>query len=85
MNNQTVFILDTYNSHAPKSVQELIRYKFLLNDNWYAIYEIQLEWGKPAFPWRPLEEETLPNFYYFQTFEAAMIYVRELKRINAGL
>lgn len=80
--SQTVFVIDTYNQFAPSSLQQLVRHKFLLNDHWYAIYEIGLEWGQPDFPIRPIDENKLPFFYYFDSLEAAMLFVKELKRLN---
>ena len=80
--NQTIFVLDTYSEFAPLAIQDLVRYKFLLNDHWYAIYEVGLEWGKPDFPMRPIDEEQLPFFEYFETFEDAYKFVKELKRLN---
>lgn len=77
----TVFILDSYNEFAPDSVQKLVRYKFKINDYWYAIYEVPLEWGEVMME-RPIDEEVKPEFFYFNTYEQAFDFVQELKKIN---
>ena len=83
--NQTVFIIDTYDPYFSKLIQDTIRYKFVINDVWFVVREVVLEWGAPILGPRPIEEEREPNFHYFNTLEEAKQFARELKRINDGL
>lgn len=83
--NQTVFIIDTFDPFFSKLIQDTIRYKFAINGNWFVIREVSLEWGAPVLGPRPIEEEREPSFYYFNTFEEAKQFARELKRINDGV
>ena len=80
----TVFILDTYNPHSCKQIQDAVRYKFSINGVQYAIYESALEWGLITLP-RAIDEETLPDFCYFSTFDEALNFVKEMKRVNEGI
>lgn len=82
--NQTVFIIDIYDKFFARLVSNQIRQRFLLNDNWYAIYEVPLEWGRPKMI-RPIEEEQMPDFRYFETLEEAQNFVKRMKKINDGL
>lgn len=79
--NNTIFILDTYNPYAPKEIQDLVRFKFYLHDCAYAVYEVELEWGKVKMN-RPIDENITPDFYYFSSLEEAKKYIKFLKRIN---
>lgn len=78
----TIFIIDTYSQYLPTSVKELARYIFSLNDILYAIYEVELEWGQINME-RPIEEEHIPDFYYFNSYEEALDFVKQLKKINS--
>ena len=77
----TVFIIDTYNKYAKNTN---VRYTFKINEHWYCIREVPLEWGKPKFPEYPLED----NFVQYKlnnTYEEAQEFVRQLKRANGKL
>ena len=63
--NSTVFILDTYNKYMNK---DKVRRIFQIHNIWFAIYETQLEWGKPDLGY--IDDEYL-HFHLFNTFEEA--------------
>ena len=81
MQSGFVYIIDIFDKYSPKSVQEQVCYKFTVNDIPYAIYKVGFEWGQMQME-RPLEEEQLPNFHYFNTYAAAYAFAQRMRRIN---
>ena len=73
--NQTVFILDLYDKFSPDKVIS----KFRINDRWWAIKEVLLEWGKPQLS--KIKEDSIP-YYLFETEEEAREYVRKIKHLE---
>lgn len=73
--NQTVFILDLYDKFSPDKVIS----KFRINDRWWAIKEVPLEWGEPQLS--KIEEDSIP-YYLFGTEEEAREYVRKIKHLE---
>lgn len=73
--NQTVFILDLYDKFSPDKVIS----KFRINDRWWAIKEVPLEWGKPKLS--KIEEDSVPYCLY-ETEEEAREYVRKIKHLE---
>lgn len=71
----TVFILDTYNKYARN---ENVRYIFRLYDNWYAIKEVELEWGRPALD--RIDVSEYDTYHLFNSYEEAYAAAQELKR-----
>ena len=57
----------------------------MINENWFVIREVSLEWGAPILGPRPIEEEHEPSFRYFETLEEAKTFAKGMKRINDGL
>jgi hypothetical protein len=57
----------------------------MINENWFVIREVSLEWGAPILGPRPIEEEHEPNLRYFETLEEAKTFAKGMKRINDGL
>ena len=45
------YVIDTYNRWS-KWDREHSVYVFSINENWYAIKEVELEWGFPILPFR---------------------------------
>lgn len=45
------FIVDTYNKFDSWDRAHSV-YEFEINGNWYAIKEVELEWGMPKLPLR---------------------------------
>lgn len=75
--NQTVFILDLYDKFSPDKVIS----KFRINDRWWAIKEVPLEWGKPQLS--KIEEDSIP-YYLFETEEEAREYIRKIKHLEGA-
>ena len=73
--NQTVFILDLYDKFSPDKVIS----KFRINDRWWAIKEVPLEWGKPQLS--KIEEDSIP-YRIYETEDEARDYVRKIKKIE---
>lgn len=78
---QYVYIIDTFSFYNPPSINNLVCYTFVLNEHLYAIYKVELEWGRVNMV-RPIDENTLPDFHYYNTFEEALEYVKKLKKLN---
>lgn len=73
--NQTVFILDLYDKFSPDKVIS----KFRINDRWWAIKEVPLEWGEPQLS--KIEEDSIP-YRLYETEDEAREYIRKIKKIE---
>lgn len=73
--NQTVFILDLYDKFSPDKVIS----KFRINDRWWAIKEVLLEWGEPQLS--KIEEDSIP-YRLYETETEAREYVRKIKHLE---
>ena len=76
------FIIGTYNKYDSWDRQHA-RYKFMINEQWYAIKEVELEWGKPVLPMRVDIDERYDDYFIYDTYENAMEFVRRIKMMNA--
>ena len=77
------FIIDRYNKYNVWD-REHSRKAFEINENWYAVYEVELEWGLPQLQYsieRDQEEEA-KNMKVYDTFEDAMRFVQLMKGLN---
>ena len=73
---QTVFILDLYDKFSPDKVIS----KFRINDRWWAIKEVPLEWGIPQLA--KIDEDDPMSFHLYDTLEEAEKYIQKLKKIE---
>lgn len=76
------FIIGSYN-RWDKWDREHAVYKFKLHDWWYAIKEIDLQWGLPELPMRVDDDDMPESYYIYEKYEDALEYVKQLKEINA--
>ena len=76
------YIIGTYNKYDTWD-REHSRYVFEINNNWYAIKEVQLEWGVPQLPVKVDRNECAHEYYIYDTYEDAMRFVRQIKMVNA--
>lgn len=75
------YIIDRYNKYDGWD-REHQRKVFEINDNWYAIYEVQLEWGLPILPLRTTYDQDTKQYYVYDTVEDAMRFVMLMKGLN---
>ena len=75
------FIVDSYNKYDQWDRAHSL-YTFTLNENWYAIKEVELEWGRPVLPIRIGEEQD--EYYVYGSYEEAQAFVRKIKKINCA-
>ena len=73
--NQTVFVLDLWDKFSPDKVIS----KFRINDRWWAIKEVPLEWGEPQLS--KIEEDSIP-YHLYETEAEAREYVRKIKHLE---
>lgn len=59
------------------------RYVFSVNGNWFAVKEVQLEWGKPQIPQSIEEDRSHDSWEIYDTFEDALKFVHLMKGLNA--
>lgn len=79
--NSTVFIVDTYNPYLKHN--ENVCKKFLINERWWAIKEVSLDWGLPNLPIQLTDDAPNPqDFHLFDTYEDALKYMQLLKKVN---
>ena len=78
------FIVDLYNKYDIWD-REHSKYIFELNEQWYAVKEVDLEWGFPQLPLRINEkgEQNHLLMHIYNSYEDAMQFVRQIKMMNA--
>ena len=75
------FIIDTYNKFNSWDRTHSV-YKFEINGNWYAIKEVELEWGLPKLPLRIDANEQANSYFIYNSREEAMQFVQQIKSLN---
>lgn len=75
------FIIDRYNKYDPWDRAHQCK-AFQVNDNWYAIYEVELEWGLPVLPMRTTYDQDPKQYFVYDTKEEAMRFVTLMKGLN---
>ena len=76
-----MYIIDTY-CRFDKWDQQHSVYTFQINDEWYAIKEVEVEWGFPVLPIRFDYDLKVEWYKLYETQEEAMGYVAQLKMLN---
>lgn len=74
------FIIDTYNKYDAFD-RENARKIFEINGNWYAIKEVELEWGQPKLPLR-IDGREQKHYFIYNTFEEAFKFAEFMKSLN---
>lgn len=75
------YIIDSYNKWDQWDRNHAV-YKFEINENWYAIFQVELEWGLPQLPMRIGAEKNPQEYFVHATEEDAMRYVKQLRHAN---
>ena len=78
------YIIDSYNKYDSWD-REHQRKIFEINEQWYAIYEVELEWGLPQLRERidrDMEKEA-QRLHVYDTYEDALQFVLWMKSVNA--
>ena len=59
-------------------------YTFKINDNWYAIKEIEMEWGLPKLQQHVDKDmaREAASYYIYDSYEQAMEFVNMMKSLN---
>ena len=75
------FIIDTY-SKFNRWDREHAVHIFTVNEVWYAIKEVELEWGMPILP-EKVDSDTRPSSYFiYGSKEEALRFVSLMKSLN---
>lgn len=80
MKNFMAYIIDIYNRWDQWDRQHSV-HRFRINDNWYAIKEVELEWGKPKLPLRIGAYEG-DMYEVYGSIEKAMEFVKQMRELN---
>lgn len=75
------FIIDRYN-HFNRFDKERAVYVFQINEQWYAIKEVELEWGKPILPLSVSDNQRDEHYKIYDTYEDALQFVHTVKSLN---
>ena len=70
------FIIGLYNKYEPWD-RKHARYVFEINEQWYAVYELDDE-----MPFSIEKEFHIEDYYRYKSKEAAMLFVRQMKQLN---
>lgn len=75
---QKVYIIDLYNKFDAKNTVSI----FKINDRWWAIKKVSLNWGKPQLNIIEENEDPYLHFYLYNTLEEAQQYVHSIKQFE---
>lgn len=75
------YIIDRYNSWDQWDRQQSV-YKFEINEQWYAVKEVELEWGLPQLPIRIDSDQNPSSYHIYGTMEEAIEFAKLMKHIN---
>lgn len=77
------FIIDSYNKYDVWDRQHA-RKVFEINGNWYAIKEVEMEWGVPQLQELVMRDnrEDAKRMHVYDTFEGALEFVHKMKQLN---
>ena len=78
---QKVYILKPYSPYVRPAPEETIEYIFRLYGEQYCIASVVLDWGI-ARTARPIEEEDDFGYTFYETFDDAMAFVKQLKEFE---
>lgn len=78
------FIIESYNRYDSWD-RSRAKYVFQVNESWYAVKEVEMEWGIPQLQERVDRdrEEEARQMYVYDTYEDAMRFVVQMKQLNA--
>lgn len=76
--SSTVFIIDLFNRYHKN---DNVRFTFPVNDEWYCIREVPLDWGQPQFPEKDIEDN-YTDYCLYPTYEDALNFVKTLNKIR---
>lgn len=72
------FIVGTYNKYDSWD-REHAKYVFEVNEQWYAIMEVEMEWGLPKLGYRVDMEQRPQDYHIYDTYEDAMRFVHQVR------
>ena len=81
MPSNTVFILDDYNQYGLD--KDNVRTTIKINGRFWAIKEVQLQWGLPQLQ-RPITDPEIDPYIYklYNTYEEAFAALQHIKALN---
>lgn len=74
------FLIGTYNKYDSWD-REHSKYVFEINEVWYAVKEVSMEWGLPQLRFRADQEQYPENYRIYDTYEDAMQFVYQMKQL----
>ena len=75
------YIIGTYNRFDSWHRQHQ-RHQFEINGQWYAIFEIEMDWGLPKLPERIDSHDCAQTYHIYDTYQDAMQFVNRVKQMN---
>lgn len=72
------FIVGTYNKYDSWD-REHAKYVFEVNEQWYAIMEVGMEWGLPQVGFRVDQDARPQDYKVYDTYEDAMRFVHAVR------
>ena len=78
------YIVDTYNKYDVWD-RTHAQFVFAINGQWFAIKEVQLDWGLPQLQERidRDRQEEAKQMHVYDTYEDALQFVKVMKGLNA--
>ena len=75
------YIIGIYNKYDQWDRSHAVQ-KFEINEQIYAIYEVELVWGLPALKYQ-VDQEDVPEVYHlYETLEEAQDFIKYIKSLN---
>ena len=75
------YIIGIYNRYDQWDRSHAVQ-KFEINEQVYAIYEVELVWGLPALKYQ-VDQDDAPEIYQlYETLEDAQEFIKKIKKLN---
>ena len=75
------YIIGTYNRWDQWDRAHSV-YKFCINDNWYAVKEVEMVWGLPALEFRVDQDDAPDSYFIWESKDQAIKFAQEMKSLN---
>lgn len=74
------FVVDLYNKYDRWDREHSV-YKFEINGQWYAIKEVEMDWGLPQVGCRVDQDMHPEHYFVYSKYEDALKYVYMMKQL----
>ena len=75
------YIIGAYNRYDMWDRSHAV-YKFQINEQWYAVYEVDMIWGLPALKFQIGQDDAPESYFIWESQEDAIAFAQRMKSLN---